>query len=404
MGWWKFTRVAVAALLVSGASHAADIPAGPRPLHIGFICPFTGGSQDFGNSARLGAELAVKEINEVGGYLGRPFELVERDDKSNPEEGRKIAEELVLQHKADFTIGYCNSGVALKALDVFQTNKHLLMLPVATGTALTAKYPPESSYIFRVSVRDSVQSAFLVNEIVKRHLSRVAILADKTGYGEGGLKDLERLLAEKQLKPVYVGRFDLDASSLTPLMLEAKAAGADAIVGYTVGPGHAAIARARSEAKVTAPQFGPWTLSYHSVLEKAGAAIEGATMAQTIIQDTAHERRTSFMARLRRHIGTNEPLGSFMSAAQSYDAVYLMLSALFQTKGRTDSDSLKQALEHLDRPSAGVVTTYVNPFTPSDHDAITSNMLWLGTWRHGEVHFTYPEDAKRAAAIPRKAQ
>src|SRR5947199_10833901 len=90
------------------AAHADDTPA--PPVRVGFICPFSGGSQDFGNSARLGAELAVKEINEVGGFLGRPIHLVERDDRADPDEGRRISEELVLGKKVDFTIGFCNTG------------------------------------------------------------------------------------------------------------------------------------------------------------------------------------------------------------------------------------------------------------------------------------------------------
>src|SRR5206468_2280570 len=127
---------ACVAVASASASAQASAPAA-NAIRVGFICPFTGGSQDFGNSARLGAELAVKEINEVGGYVGRPIELVERDDKANPDEGRKIAEELVLKEKVAFTIGYCNSGVALKSLDVFQDHKHLLMVPVATNTTIT---------------------------------------------------------------------------------------------------------------------------------------------------------------------------------------------------------------------------------------------------------------------------
>jgi branched-chain amino acid transport system substrate-binding protein len=181
---------------------AAPIAAA-KPIRVGFICPLTGGSQDFGNSARIGAELAVKEINEVGGFLGRPIELVARDDKANPDEGRKVSEELVLKEKVAFTIGFCNTGVALKSLEVFQDNKHVLLVPVATGTAITAKYPPDKSFVFRMSARDAIQAAALVDDIVRRGLSRVAILADKTGYGEGGFKDVERFLAEKKLKPVY---------------------------------------------------------------------------------------------------------------------------------------------------------------------------------------------------------
>jgi branched-chain amino acid transport system substrate-binding protein len=390
--------------LVSGAAWAQ--PAAPGAGHavrVGFICPFTGGSQDFGNSARLGAELAVKEINEVGGYLGRPIELVERDDKANPDEGRKVAEDLVLKEKVAFTIGFCNSGVALKSLDVFQDNKHLLLVPVATGTALTAKYPPATSYIFRASARDGLQGAVIVDDIVKRGLSRVAILADKTGYGEGGFKDVEKFLAEKGLKPVYVARFDLGVKTLTQQVQDARSVGADVLVGYSVGPELAVLAQARAEAHFAGPLYAPWTLSFRTVAEKAGAAVEGAVMVQTIIQDLSNERRTSFIARLNRSAG-GQPISSLMAAAQSYDAVQLMLRALFQTKGNTSADALKSALENLERPYAGVVTTHDRPFSPTDHDAFTRNMVWLGVWRRGEVHFQYPEDAKRASMIRRKEQ
>src|SRR6185436_18834109 len=194
-----------------------------QPVKVGFICPFTGGSQDFGNSARIGAELALKEINEVGGYLGRPIELVERDDKANPDEGRMMSEELVLKEKVDFTIGFCNTGVALKSLEVFQDHKHLLVVPVSTGSAITARYPADKSYIFRMSARDTLQAAHLVDDVVKRGFTKVALFADKTGYGEGGFKDVEKFLADKKLKPVYSARFDLGAKTLTQQMLEAKA-------------------------------------------------------------------------------------------------------------------------------------------------------------------------------------
>ena len=382
-------------------SAEAQTSAGAKPIRVGFICPFTGGSADFGNSARIGAELAAKEINEVGGFLGRPVELVERDDKANPDEGRRIAEELVLKEKVDFTVGYCNSGVAGKSLDVFQDHKHLLVIPVATATMLTAKYPPASSYIFRMSPRDGVQAGQLVDDIMRRGYTRVAVFADKTGYGEGGLKDVDRLLGEKGQKPVYVARFDLGVKTLTPQMLEAKAAGADVIVGYSVGPELAVIAQSKAEGRLAAPLYGPWTMSFRTVSERAGPAAEGAIMVQSIIQDLSNERRSTFIARLKRQAG-KEPVGSLMSAAQSYDAIHLMLRALFQTKGDSSGDALKHALENLEQPYRGVVTTHDRPFSDNDHDAFTRNMVWLGVWRHADVHFLYPEDAKRASIIRRK--
>ncbi len=393
----------IAAALLWGALCAAAHAQAGQPLRVGFICPFTGGSADFGNSARLGAELAAQEINEVGGYVGRKLELVERDDQANPDIGRKMAEELVLKDKVDFTIGFCNTGVAMKALDVFQDHKHLLMVPVSTGSAVTAKYPAAESYIFRMSPRDTLQAAFLVNEIVdKRDLTKVAVFADKTGYGEGGLSDVVKFLAEKQLKPVYVARFDLGVKSLVEQVNEAKAAGAQAIIGYTVGPEQAVLAKARAEAHFSGPLYGPWPMSFRTVWEQSGGAAEGAIMVQSIIQDLSNERRTSFIARLKRLAG-NQRIGSLMAAAQSYDAVHLMLRAVFQTRGDTSAAALKRALENFEKPYAGVVTTHDRPFSPQDHDAFSINMIWLGVWHHGEVQFLYPEDAKRASVIRRKA-
>jgi hypothetical protein len=60
-----------------------------------------------------------------------------------------------------------------------------------------------------------------------------------------------------------------------------------------------------------------------------------------------------------------------------------MLRALFQTRGDTRAEALKGALENLDKPYVGVVTTYDRPFSTADHDAFSLNMIWLGAWRQG---------------------
>lgn len=94
----------------------------------------------------------------------------------------------------------------------------------------------------------------------------------------------------------------------------------------------------------------------------AGAGLEGAIMVQTIIPDPSNERRSSFFARLSRSTG-GQPVSSVMAAAQSYDAIQRVLRVLFQTKGNTSTDALKVALESLERPYAGVVTTHGRPFS-----------------------------------------
>ena len=382
---------------------AAQAIADRAPLRLGLVAPLTGASADFGTSVQQGAQLAVDEINAAGGVMGRLIELVVRDDRGDPATGRAAALDLVTAAHVDATIGFCNTGVALKALDVFESHRQLLIVPCAQGTAITQRAREGDSLVFRVAPVDALNAQFLVGEMVdRRRLTRIAILADTTGYGDGGVADVGAQLAQRGLRPVQVGRFAAEATSLVDQLQAARAAGAQAIVVYTVGPGEAAAARARAALRWDVPMFAPWTLSFRSVLEAAGpAALEGTMMTQSIIQDSANEARTAFIAALARHDG-HRPPGSLMAAAQTYDSVNLLVRALFATHGDTSPDALRQALENPSEPHRGVVTTYDHPFSAHDHDAFSLNMIWLGVWRGGQIHYFHATDAALSGAVRHK--
>lgn len=369
-------------------------------VRIGVIGPFSGPSSDFGNPMLHGVQLAVDEINAVGGYLGRPLELVVKDDQGNPDVGLKGSQELV-KEGVIATIGFCNTGVAQKSLDTFQTAQLPLIVPCATGTPLTAKFPAPQSYIFRTSARDAIQAPFVVNDLVKRGWTKVAIFADTTGYGEAGLKDVEAALAAKQLKPVYVARFALGVKDLGKELAAARDAGANAIFSYTVGPENATIANGKRDLKWDVPQVGAWPLSFPFFINGAKAAADGALMAQTFIAEPSNERRAAFLSAYHRKY--QQKIAVPMAAAQAYDTTYLLTYALFSIRdGKFAGPAVKAALENIPRVYYGVVATYDKPFSIDDKDAVTPNMLVMGRVRNGAVTFAYPEDARRNLFVQRK--
>ena len=386
--------------LVVLAAPAAIAQAPAAAVKVGVIGPFTGPSSDFGIPLRQGIELAVAEINTAGGYLGRPLELVVRDDKGNPDAGLAASQDLARQGVVA-TIGFCNTGVAAKSLDVYQNAQLPLIIPCATGTPLTAKYPPAQSYIFRTSARDSIQAPFVVDDIVKRGWTKVAIFADTTGYGEAGLKDVQDALAARKLQAVHVTRFPLGVTDLGKELQAAREAGANVIFSYTVGPENAVIANGRKDLGWKVPQVGAWPLSFPFFIDGAKDAAEGALMAQTFIAEPSNERRASFLTNFKRKHG--ERMAVPMAAAQGYDATYLLTYALFGIRdGKLDGPAVKNALENIKRVYYGVVATYERPFTPEDKDAITQNMLVMGKVHNGAITFAYPEDAKRNFIVQRK--
>ena len=390
---WLF---ATAFLLTASVLHAES-----NTLRIGVVGPFTGPSADFGTPMLNGMKLAVDEINAVGGYLGRPLELVLKDDRANPDEGLKVSQALVAE-KVSAVIGFCNTGVAAKSLETFQVAKVPLIVPCATGTPLTTKYPAAESYIFRTSARDAIQAPFVVDDIFKRGWDKVAIFADTTGYGEAGLKDVEKALEAKKTKAVYVARFATGVKDLTAELRAAKDAGAEVIFSYTVGPENAVIANGRKAIGWKVPQVGAWTLSFPFFLDGAKESAEGALMAQTFIAEPSNERRAAFLSAYGRKY-PGKRISVPMAAAQGYDTVYLLMYSLFGIKdGNVNGPALKNALENIPKTYYGVVSTYEKPFSLNDKDAVTANMLVMGMVKNGAITFAYPEDAKRNLNIQRK--
>jgi branched-chain amino acid transport system substrate-binding protein len=377
------------------AAQAAD------PIKIGVDGPFTGGSSSMGVSMRDGVRLAVDEINKAGGVLGRQLQLVERDDEAKNERGVQIAQELINKENVVAVVGYINTGVALASQRFFQEAKIPVMNNVATGSLVTHQFDDQpENYVFRNSAHDSIQAPMIVEEaVVRRGFKRVAILADSTNYGQLGRADLEAALAQKGIKAVAVDKFNIKDVDMTPQLLKAKEAGAEAVLTYAIGPELAQIANGMTKLGWKVPMIGSWTLSMANFIDNAGPGGEGARMPQTFIQEPTTPKRQSFIVSyLKTFNPKNSRIDSPVSAAQGYDSLYLLAAAIKQAGG-TEGPKIKAALEDLKTPVEGVVTTYTKPFTPKDHEAITVNIPVFGEVKGQRVVYAYEADFKKAAEV-----
>jgi branched-chain amino acid transport system substrate-binding protein len=394
----KILLAAAACALFGAASFAAE------PIKIGVSGPFTGGSSSMGVSMRDGVRLAVEEINAKGGVLGRPLQIVERDDEAKNERGVQIAQELINKEKVVATVGFINTGVALAAQRFYQEAKIPVMNNVATGSIITHQFDDQpENYIFRNAAHDSIQAPMIVEEaITRRGFKKVAILADSTNYGQLGRADLEKALALKGIKPVAVEKFNIKDVDMTAQLLKAKEAGAEVILTYGIGPELAQIANSMTKLGWKVPMIGSWTLSMANFIDNAGPGGEGARMPQTFIQEPTTPKRNAFItAYLRKFQPKNSRIDSPVSAAQGYDSIYLLAAAITQAQS-TEGPKIRAALEDLKTPVEGVVTTYIKPFSKNDHDAITANIPVFGEVKGGRVVYAYADDQKKASQVQLK--
>src|SRR6202048_229673 len=229
-------RFLIASLLISGAAQAQ--------IKVGVYGPFTGGSAGMGVSMRNGAVLAIEEINAAGGILGKKVIMVARDDEARNERGAQIMQELLEKENVVAVLGPINTGVA-DASSRYAEEKHVPLIINASAGAkvneLFAQYP--QNYVFRIAAGDALQTEVIVREAVDgRKYTKVALLCDDTNYGQNGRAKMEKALEKRKIKPVYIGKFKIKDTDMTAQLPEAKAAGAQELLLYGIGPELAAIA------------------------------------------------------------------------------------------------------------------------------------------------------------------
>ncbi|HLO64614.1 MAG TPA: ABC transporter substrate-binding protein [Azonexus sp.] len=375
-----------------------------EPIRIAVTGPYSGPSSPMGQSMLAGVRLAISEMNLGGGLLGRPLVLVEKDDKGDPATGKQVVDEAIRQDKVVAGLGFINTGVALAALKTYQEARLPVIVNVATGSTVARQFAPPAvpdSYVFRNSASDDIQAAMIVREAVKRgRYSKLAIFHDSTPYGEQGRDQLTKELATLDLKPVAVESFNPGTRDLAAALQRARDAGAEAILTYAIGPELAVIANGRARLGWKAPMIGSWPLSLPNFIEAAGKNAEGARMPQTFVEAPNNYRRTSFISAYH-HADGSKRIPSAVSAAQGYDSALLLMAAINQA-GSTEGPKIRAALENLQKPVYGVITTYSPPFTKDDHEALSDNMVLMGEIKQGQVGFAHPDDEKRSLLVHRK--
>jgi branched-chain amino acid transport system substrate-binding protein len=294
---------------------------------------------------------------------------------------------LINKERVVAAVGYANTGVALASQRFFQEAKIPVINNVATGTVITRQFADQpENYVFRTSANDIIQSSMIVEEAVgKRKLTKVAILADSTNYGQLGREDLERALDKKGIKPVVVEKFNIKDVDMTAQLLKAKQAGAQAILTYGIGPELAQIANGMEKLGWKVPMVGSWTLSMGNFIDNAGKNGEGVMMPQTFIQSGDTPKRKAFVdAYVKAYNPAAGRMPSAVSAAQGYDSIYLLAAAMKQANS-TEGPKVRAALENLNEKVEGAVATYSKPYSKDDHEAIKPGMPVIGEVKAGKV-------------------
>ena len=177
-----------------GAAAPADAQA---PIKIGEINSFSGIGAPFTGPYRLAIEMAVEEVNAKGGVLGRPVSVIFRDDKGQPAEAVKHAQELVTSEQVHLISGTFLSNVGLAVSDWARQNKTLFVAAEPLTEALT--WSKGHDHVFRVRPNTYEQGRMLAEKAGKTKYTKWATIGPNYEYGKRAWETFRDRL--KELKP-----------------------------------------------------------------------------------------------------------------------------------------------------------------------------------------------------------
>lgn len=196
-----------------------------KPIKLGAMFISSGKVGGYGKHADQAIRLAVEEINESGGILGRKLEALFEDTKLKKDHVLSIAERFVNKDKVDFLMGPTSSGIAMSLTAFAKENKKILIVTQAAADSLTgAKLHP---YIFSTlsnAMMHSRSGAYLMST---KPYKRYMCIGPDYSYGHSSWEMFKSKLIELRPDVEIVGElfpkfFAKDFSSYIKQIEDAK--------------------------------------------------------------------------------------------------------------------------------------------------------------------------------------
>ncbi|MFR4518699.1 MAG: ABC transporter substrate-binding protein [Fusobacterium sp.] len=338
----KINMFVVGAMMLIGGCGKSGEVAKPETIKIGGMAPLTGALAIYGVTTTNGAELAVKEINENGGVLGKKIEYVMLDTKGDSTEAVMAYNKLV-DEKVAGIIGEVTSKPTLAVAEVAVQDNMPLITPTGTQVDITEVGPN----IFRVCFTNPYQGKVLAITSKERlGADTVAVMLNNSSdYSDGIAKAFIEESEKLGMKVMGVEGYSDGDKDFRPQLTKLAAMNPDVILIPEYYEQAALIATQAREVGVKSIFVGSdgWDGIAKTLDQSAYAAIENSYFTNHFSMEDQSEKIQDFLKDYRE--AYKEDPSAF--SALGYDAVYMMKSAI-EKAGSTDKQKVVDALKGIE--------------------------------------------------------
>lgn len=319
---------------------------------IGEFASLTGSEATFGQSSHNGLELAVIDINNSGGLLGKQIKLVTEDNQGKPSETQTVVQKLINRDKVVAIIGEVASSRSKAGAPICQAAKIPMITPASTNPEVTTI----GDYIFRVCFIDpfqaTVMSKFAINSM---KVKKVALLVDqKNAYSTGLADNFKQIFTSMGGEITDEQKYTAGDKDFKAQLTSIKVKNPEAIFipGYYTDVNLISI-QAR-EIGITCPLFGSDGWESEKLTEgKAKDALEGSYFSTHVSTDDPSPKIQEYIKKYKEAYKKEPDAMSFLA----YDAGMILFEAI-KKAGNTEGVNIKNELAKTkDYPGiTGIIT------------------------------------------------
>ncbi|MGC2082444.1 MAG: ABC transporter substrate-binding protein [Bradyrhizobium sp.] len=322
----------IASALALGAARAEDT------FKIGLIVPMTGGQASTGKQIDNAVKLYMQQHGDT--VAGKKIEVILKDDAAQPDNTKRLAQELIVNDKVNVIAGFGVTPAAFAAAPL-ATQAKIPEVVMAAGTSVITEKSP---YIVRTSFTLAQSSTIIGDWAVKNGIKKVATLTSDYAPGNDALKYFKEHFTAGGGEIVEEVKVPLANPDFAPFLQRMKDAKPDAMFVFVpAGQGgnfmkqYAERGLDKSGIKV----IGPGDVTDDDLLKDMGDAVVGAVTAHIYSADHPSEVNKAFVAAYEKAYNTRP---GFM-AVGGYDGIHLIYQALQKDGGKTDGDQLLAAMK-----------------------------------------------------------
>ncbi len=318
-------------------------PGAEGAIKIGGIFDVSGPASSLGEPERNTAQMLQEQINAEGGIDGREIEIIIRDTGGDESVALNAVKELIDKEEVVAIVGPSRSGTTMGLIKTVE-NAGVPLVSCAAARAIT---DPVKEWVFNTPQSDEDAVTVIYDYLGEQGITKIATITASTGFGEEGLKQIEKLAPDAGLEIVAKEQFADKDTDMTAQLTKIKGTEAEALICWGIGPAPSLIAKQAAQLQMEMPLIMSHGVANRRFIEDAGDAAEGIIhpCGKLLVADKLPDDDPQKELLLEYAKQYEEKFGKSADTfgGHAWDAVMLVVNAI-KEKG-ADRASIREGIE-----------------------------------------------------------